>query len=119
MITYVAATKLAKKVHDIQCAGDDFPKFSRPYNSEALSLQLETGKKSGKTNICGKCIAKCPREYCELGGAWESISEKGDLDASLLHISPRVFDIDPAYIQAPTEFVIKDIITKVTAHFSA
>lgn len=118
VITYVAATKLAKKIHEIQCAGDDFPKFSRPYNSEALILQLETGKKSGKKNICGKCITKCPREYCELGGAWEAINENGDLDASLLHISPRVFDIDPEYINAPTAFVVKDIINKVTAHFT-
>ncbi len=118
VISYVAATKLARKINEVQSDGEDFPKYSRPYKVDAIITQLETLKKNNRTNICEKCLPKCPKEYCELGAAWESVIADGDLDASLLHISPRIFDIDPKYIHAPTDFVVKDTITKVLAHFN-
>lgn len=118
VITYVVATRLARKINEVQCAGDQFPKFSRPYKWDALFYQIETAKKSGRTNVCGKCIPKCPKEYCELGAGWESANENCSIEASLFHISPKVFDIDPVYINAPTEFVVSDTIKKILAHFN-
>lgn len=118
VITYVAATELAKKVFEVQSSGNDFPVFSRPYKPDALLLQVDTAKRSGRTDLCGKCISGCPQEYCELGGAWESIDANGDLNAALLHISPKIFNIDPNYINAPTDFVVRDTIRKVLAQFN-
>lgn len=118
VISYVAATKLAKKIHEVQSDGAGFPKFSRPYRLDAIITQIETAKKNNRVNICERCIPKCPKEYCELGAAWESVVADGSVDTSLLHISPRIFDIDPEYIDAPTDFVVRDTITKVLAHFN-
>lgn len=118
VITFVAATALAQKIHNVQCAGEDFPKFSRPYKVDALLHQVGTVKKrEQRTDICGKCIRNCPQEYCELGAAWESVIESGDIDAALMHISPRILEIDPAYIGAPTDVVVRDTIQNVLQRF--
>lgn len=117
VISYVVATELARKINEVQCGEEDFPRFSRKYSMDALRTQIQTAKKAKRKNICKKCIIKCPKEYCELGGAFESVENNGDLNVSLIHVTPKIFDIDPAYIGASATFVISDLIEKVLGHF--
>ena len=106
LIIYVVATKIARMIHEIQCNGKDFPQYSRLYNPMVLVNQAITTSR----RVCHLCNDSCPMEFCEIKGSWDSTSLDGSIDDALIFISPRIFEIDPRYINASATFVVQDLI---------
>lgn len=109
VITYMLATEIAKIVHEIQCEDEDFPKYNRTYNPTAIIDQAESTE---EPRPCRLCIKDCPKEFCEVKGAFDSVVEDGNINLALILISPKIFQIDPAYLNASVTFVVQDIIQK-------
>lgn len=113
IIIWVAATPLALEVHNMQCDGEDFPKYNRTYSSALHKRQLSDISSEDRKTFCHLCLReKCPREYCEVRGAFEAVFSEGTLDNAIIGVSPRIINLDPNYIDAPVSFVVEDIIEK-------
>lgn len=114
VLTHVVATKIMKKLHEIQCEGQDFPKMSRSYNPEILKHQAETTNSVQKKQ-CKNCHKDCAQEICGVQLSWHTLEKEGILDESTLTLSPKILQLDPDYIDAPAEYIVDDIITKTLA----
>jgi len=122
-IAYAVATPIVKKIYELQCDGDDFPKYSRPYKPDVLKHQISELKRlsdlfEGKS-LCRSCFKNCPMEYCEMKGAWDGVSDMGNTDDAIIHVSPNIINADQTYINAPADFIIRDLIGKVLSRLNS
>ena len=106
LIMHVVGTRIARMIHEIQCGGRDFPRFSRI--SDQSVLQYQAGK--DERRVCGLCFRGCPMEYCEVKGSYDAVCPDSDVDDALIIVSPKIFEIDQRYIGAPVSFVVHDLI---------
>jgi len=112
---YVVATRIANTIYEIQCGGEDFPRFSRTCDPAVLWYQAS---KSEKT-VCHLCFDNCPKEYCEAKGSHDSVCPDSDVDDALIIVSPRIFEIDERYIGASVTFVVQDLIEQTLSRIRA
>jgi hypothetical protein len=112
VVSYVLATEIAKTIHEIQSEGEDFPQFNRAYNPTVLVEQATTVPDH---RICQLCVKDCPREFCEVKGAYDAAAADGDVNQAIVLVSPRIVDIDERYIGAPISFMMQDMIGQTLA----
>jgi len=99
---------MVKMIHTIQSGNEGFPQYSRIFNPAVLMHQAETTDR----RVCHLCNSKCPKEYCEIKGAWDSVAPDGNIDDAIIFVAPRILELDPEYVGSSATFVVRDLIQK-------